>query len=201
MLTRMLYGSILAIGLVFTITGCLKTEPTPSRDFEVRELLIELSVLPKGWYVSYPPQQYPEKRRQKDSAFIQFDAESPTLYIAQHSILMYHNKSGATFEYHKVAEEVFGEALLVKPWHVPTELRYESPIANQFRLACADSRIVDVRTICIAVAQYDEYISIFNAVIVPGFMTYADVERILKYIDDRMMRYLNKSAPSPAKSP
>ena len=37
---------------------------------------------------------------------------------------------------------------------------------------------------CRAVGQYDEYFVRFNTHMSPGFMTYADLERVLKAIDE-----------------
>jgi len=43
---------------------------------------------------------------------------------------------------------------------------------------------------CNMIGQYEEYFVRFNSHISPDFMTYADLERVLKAIDERMALYL-----------
>jgi len=40
------------------------------------------------------------------------------------------------------------------------------------------------------IGQYDEYFVIFNTYMSPDFMTYEDLERVLRAIDERMAHYL-----------
>jgi hypothetical protein len=47
---------------------------------------------------------------------------------------------------------------------------------------------------CIVTAQYEEYLIRFNVHMHPEFMTYQDLERVLRAIDERMARNLGKQA-------
>ncbi|MGB8644600.1 MAG: hypothetical protein WCF84_05135 [Anaerolineae bacterium] len=193
---QVLFLSVLLSSLVVLLVACLRAEPTPSRNFKIQDLLIDLSVMPTDWYVSNPLHPFPENRGQQESIEIQFDAKSPTLYGTQHLVFRYTTKSAATWEYQDQAQGEFGVALLVKPWHAPPELPYTSPIADQFRFECADVKFYDVQTNCVAMAQYDEYISIISTHMDPSLMTFADMGRILRAIDAKMAQYLGKPIPN-----
>jgi len=43
-------------------------------------------------------------------------------------------------------------------------------------------------------ARYDEYISVFDTIMSPEYMTLNDLEKVLRAIDERMARYLKGSA-------
>ncbi len=190
--TRLLLTAILLL-----VGGCLPVAappPTP-RPFPARDLVIDSSVMPTGWYVSSQLQQAPYKWGQEDSAFIQFDARAQYGGVAQHQVYQLFDASQAKGDFSwRMPGEYFSSGV-IGGWHAPSELPYHSPVADQFRLACAEVAVqvpTGRITLCGAMAQYDEYLSIFNAHIIPGYMSYEDLGRILKAIDERMAHYLDK---------
>ena len=84
---------------------------------------------------------------------------------------------------------------MITPWAVPEQWSYESPVAHPFKFACGE---VDMDGLgppqweCTAVAQYDEYISVFTTDLSPEYMTLEDMERIQVAIDERMGLYLGE---------
>lgn len=197
---------LLMIGITtLLLTACLGGDsfPTP-RSFATQELLIEPALMPSGWYVSSSAQAALNKWGQHDGAFIQFDVHAPYGGLAQHQLYRFFDNIQAGYEFQdRMGEEYFTSGVIVD-WHEPIQLPYRSQGAQQFRLACADYAVQvpsGRMTLCEAMAQYDEYVSIFNTHIIEGYMSYDDLGRILKAIDEKMARYLSKSTPPATRSP
>ncbi|MGB9873183.1 MAG: hypothetical protein ACPLYD_16195 [Anaerolineae bacterium] len=76
-----------------------------------------------------------------------------------------------------------------KDWVVPAELPYQSPSVDQFYLACGIEGSIQM---CRAIWQYKEYFVRFNTHMSPELMSYADLERVLKTIDERLALYIEQ---------
>jgi len=76
-------------------------------------------------------------------------------------------------------------------WIVPEGISYNSPVADQFRVACA-VRYPSPEERCRFIGQYDVYVVKFHTHMSPELMTYQDLERILLDIDRRMAECLHK---------
>jgi hypothetical protein len=167
------------------------------REFEIAELLLDAQVFPAGWHVSQGPRQYGEDRAGKDNRYIEFSSRNATKH-SMHMIFQYQDDSAASYWYAEYLPAEFRSALRLTPWETPIDLQYQSHVADQFRFACADFQYADADgnlnryTRCTAMAQYDEYVSVFFTYISLESMTYSDLERILKAIDERMAHYLGK---------
>ena len=159
----------------------------------MRELMLDVSVFPPGWYTCVGPSRIPERERgESESWYMAFCPEGFDVDIGapHYELLGYRNKAEAG---RSIPRHGFLNRDLVTPWEVPRTWSYESPLADHFKFACADVNILGViYRNCQAVAQYDEYISFLNGCVGPNSMTLGDLERILIDIDERMALYLEK---------
>ncbi len=178
--------------LVYLGTGCQPKIPT--RDFTPRELLVDPSWFPSDWRVVSGPRDAIQNRRQIDGAYLALEIHEPFL-LAQHEIFRYSSKQEAHDEFTRQIPEEFFQATVIVPWRVPNELPYASPVADQFRFACAVINLKGRTLLCDALGQYDEYISTFSIAMDLKYMTFTDLEYILKRIDERMARALGKPLP------
>ncbi|MGQ9585169.1 MAG: hypothetical protein ACUVXG_07185 [Anaerolineae bacterium] len=95
------------------------------------------------------------------------------------------------------------EFAVATPWHgpykVPAQLVYRSPIADQYYVACEVQS--GVYSMCLMIAQYEEYYVYFKTDVSSGVMTFSWVERALRAIDERMAACLGKPLPPAEASP
>lgn len=179
------------------LAGCLATPTSSIRDFEIDELLIDLSAFPSGWYVDWSPSYTSDSR---DGRFTQFRTHSEGFEArAIHTIHRHRDNQAAAYWYDE--NQPFGDAERLTPWEIPSELPYETKVANQFRFACADFRQnpdddSEQFKNCVAIGQYAEYVSIFSISMSPDYlaehMSYPDLGHVLEVIDERMAHYLGK---------
>jgi len=159
------------------------------------ELMPDVSVFPQGWYVCAGPSRIPElERGESESWYMGFCPEGfdGQIGATQYELLRYRNEveAGRRFPRHG-----FLATDLVTPWQVPQTWSYESPVADDFKVACADVNILGViYRSCQAVGQYREYISFLNSYVGPQSMTLGDLERVLIAVDDKMALYLREGS-------
>jgi hypothetical protein len=119
-----------------------------------------------------------------------------SIHGADHRVFRYRNELDAMIVFY--SDFYGGEFLpwhMVTQWAVPEEWSYKSPVADRLKFACGE---VDMSPLgppewqCTAVAQYDEYVSVFHTELDPEYMTLEDVDRVLVAIDQRMTLYLGK---------
>ncbi len=178
---------LLIIMLFTTICCSCNAGPPPSRGFTAHELLIDETTFPLGWYAESP-----------------FELAGPTVGKAEEyervgrsfydhgnraiqKIYRYGSDKQATQQFHQRRGQIFKSDQFTSEWITPEELTYQSSFADQFHLACATRS----KYICQALGQYEEYIIVFSIDMIPYTnITYADLERILQAIDERMIYYL-----------
>lgn len=171
---------------------------TRTRPVDMHDLMVDVSVFPQGWYVFFGPATIPERARrgERGSLYIVFYPEGFESGIdgAYHEVYRYRNETDAAIAFYS---EFLGNEFpnlreaMITSWAVPEEWSYESSTADRFKFACAEFEILDrLSRSCKAVAQYDEYISVFRTHVSPEYMTLEDLERVLRAIDERMALYL-----------
>lgn len=184
----LLFACVVLMFFYVAIYGQLKTRAQP---VDMYDLMVDISTFPQGWEVEFGPSHPPPRkhlRGETEGLYLQFDARGFDAG-AMHVVCRYKNDVQATVSFY-VDNEFPKRDTVITPWAVPEEWSYESPIADRFKFACAELVILDRFQSCKAVAQYDEYISVFRTHVSPEYMTLEDVERILKAIDERMALYL-----------
>jgi hypothetical protein len=182
-------SGLLLLGMVSCSLSRALPTPTPPA-VPIHDCLVDVSVFPQGWSADFSPHQYdlPGRvlpGRAQEGVSIQLRSKGFGA-LAHHDVLRYQNKQRAADEYHRQQPGVFFSAGRLTPWEAPEALSYESPIADQFRLACADIEVAGRFRLCTAQGQYDEHLSTFSTWVSPDYMTYANLERVLKAIDERM---------------
>lgn len=180
--------------LLFMLVGssaCLPQERPPKRNFTIQELLISESAFPPGWSVSTAGPRQPAKAPL--GHYESIERTELFFYVygggAFEEIHRFASVQGAAREFRRKRDLDFAQREIDTPWVIPPELPYQSPVADQFYLACATQGGMPM---CRAIGQYEEYLVKFNTHMSPDFMTYADLERVLKAIDDRMASHLGK---------
>lgn len=159
------------------------------------DLLLDLSVFPNEWDLCLGPAPLPKRERgERESLCASFcpqDFEGTGGTYQE--VYRYRNALDAAILFQlEFSGRAFPKWHMTSPWKVPEELAYESSVADRFKLACGEVDVPGRHWKCKAVAQYDEYISVFVTHLSPEDMTLQDVERILAAIDERMALYLGK---------
>jgi hypothetical protein len=186
---------LIGLSLVASCSG-----RAPERSFKTRDLMIDLSVFPSDWQVTVLPGPTWERYGQIASCKTEFVASEDPLIGAIHTVFRYKSERAAAARFDRMEPSWFNSSSIASatPWRTPGQLPYESPIADKSRFACHDSDVGGRATICQFMAQYDEYLVIFHTVMTPGdmqpqsYMTFADLERILKAIDELMLLHLGR---------
>jgi hypothetical protein len=179
--------------------SCSKYIPTATPEplsFQLGELLLETSSLPAGWRVSDRGSDFGYNQGQDEDRYIEFTTESfksPTIHI----IFLYRDEEYAVDKFKQYLPAHFDSAFRVTSWEVPSELNYQSEVADQFQFGCADfqnaSDTSKQYTNCVVMGQYDRIVSVFSTYISPDAMSsYTDLEMVLQAIDKRMAEHLKK---------
>ena len=108
--------------------------------------------------------------------------------IANHDVYPYKRPEGADQEFRRQKDRI-RSSTIDEQWSVPEGFMYSSPIAEQYYVACGVDGGIPM---CIMIAQYDNYFVFFNAHMYPDEMTFEDMERVLRAIDERMASCLNR---------
>jgi len=178
--------------------------PNPrTKRIDLGDLIVTRADFPQGWVVSGggPIPGRENQRGSEETLAIHLRPEGLGEWGASQRIYRYRNAFQAIDAYFIENADFFG-VRGVSSWQVPADWSYRSPVANRYQFACAQvSDILGSTTVCVARAQYDEFISVFSTSIDPSYLTYADLERVLRAIDDRMARALGKPLPPPATPP
>jgi hypothetical protein len=174
--------------MIWTI-GCISSCLSPSYP-PVEELLVDTSVFPEGWSASpdgpYLDPAAPFSRTKSvDRISISFYAPGGG---AGEEIQRFKSTREAKREFARKKKQVFRVTGFNTPWEVSEELSYESPIADEFHYACS-WRVGASWPDCAYIARYGTYFVHFDTDMLPGYMSYADLENILEAIDERMGAY------------
>lgn len=186
------------------LKNALSPSPTPLLEhpsMAPMQLLIKISDLPPNdWGMSIRPHEWPEYYGQDDSAYVGFNTHAFRVPIV-HIVLWYRNDSNAEKGFGRSSQAHFNSARRVTPWERPVQLDFESEIADRFQMACADFQSTGLEridyTCCVAIARYQEYISILSAQIADryeGTVSYSEFETVLQAIDERMRTQLDLAA-------
>jgi len=188
--------------LVAWSTSCLCTQvrcgggyPPPA--FPVEELLLDESTFPEGWHAhrdSYDPED--RLPAEQIALGLHINGCGPySLGAGQYVYRFFDGAEEAATAYRTESALWFSAREGWGPWGTPPELPYESPVADQFRLACCADQTSSQR-FCQAVGQYEEYVVLLDVDMNPEYpecMDFNDLERIVAAVDDRMASHLGKN--------
>jgi hypothetical protein len=179
--------------MILIVSGCSQPSSPPQRNFSPVDLLIDVSVLPSGWKVNIPPQATRVfLRKNHGGANVQFGY--PYAGHILHEVSRFNDREDAAEAYRD--QDYYSGAINV--WVTPKEFSYRSPVADQFRLACVERPRI---TECVAMAQYQEFVSALLVNVDSYAITLTDIERVIRVIDEQMARALNKTMPTLTKPP
>ena len=186
--------ALLIVVLISSTLSCVTVSldggPVPTPAFPIESLLLDESAFPEGWeaYDPFEP-------RDGFGLPIAITLSSPTYGggIALHAGYVARSPEEAAGGYATWADFWFWDREGWGPWSVPSELPYQSPVADRFRFGCY-RELDGGGQVCQAVGQYGRYMSRFHTFMNPDTMTFADLEHILIAIDERMALYLGKDA-------
>lgn len=195
-------SALSCVGLLFvcvaatTVCAAISVWPkTRTQAVNVYDLTIDVSVFPDAWDACVGPAPLPKRERgERESLHVGFCPEGfEGIGGSFHEVYRYRNEVDAATLFHlEFSGRGFPKWHMITPWAVPEEWSYQSPVGDRFKFACGEADLPDSRWTCKAVAQYDEYISVFVTHLSPDNMTLQDVKRILVAIDERMASYLEK---------
>jgi len=164
----------------------------PERSFPVADLLLDESAFPDGWLAGGEPYD-PEDRIPAERIVADFFVhECPLSLRAGQDVYRFYGGSRCAEMGYRVKTPVwFAPRDGWGPWAVPAELTYESRVADEYRVECYTHQESGTRT-CQAVGRFEEYVVRFLTPMSANCMTFADLQRILTAIDERMALYLGK---------
>jgi hypothetical protein len=197
---RKAYALLPAImGMLLTIAACSQpVPPAPERGFSVDALLIDERDFPARWSDQGPAGPTPSVDGAifaSESIQQRFTADAADLFSALHEVYRFRSSYRAKKEYQKQLPILYNSRSIavLTPWEPPTELPYQSSVADESHFACSRSGITGFWD-CMFMGQYEEYLVVFSTR-VGDHMGYADLERLLRAIDERMRTYLAENAP------
>lgn len=183
------------------VTTCttLRSQPvTTSPALDMRDLMLDLSASPRGWAACAGPERLPKRERgELDSLLVWFCPPGFDGVGGTHQELYkYRNELVASWVYEaQFHAREFPRYNMISPWAVPDEWSYESPVADRFRFACGQQDGGPYPTsVCVSIAQYDEFVSVLVTHPSRDGITLGEVERLVIAIDERMALHLGKDA-------
>lgn len=169
--------------------GCYLFATPPPRDCPIESLVLDEVPFPPGTIAGSILSPLP--RASWESAGRTFNLRKGG---AVHDVYRYRTAGRAAQEFERANQLEFTIDSWRGPWEVPDTLTYQSPIADQYYVACGvDGSIY----MCKMIAQYEEYYVLFVAHMSSDAMTFQDLERVLQAIDSRMERCLEKPLSTP----
>lgn len=149
----------------------------PQNECEIKDLLLNKTDFPEGTIVndaSSPVDGYPA-----DSADVSASLRSDGMFqvAAQYSSAR-RAQQEFTDNLKYFEEDSFGD-----PWKTPVEISYESPLADEYHVACGN---LSQGYQCRMIGQYNDYYVFFFAYISDDGISLKSFENLLMKIDDHM---------------
>lgn len=181
---------ILAVFLLLLLTACgLKfgEKSTPERSFKPEDLLVGDEILPSPWNSSglIFPTGVDLATNESISKGIGVTVNGVRSGRALQSVYRYLNEEIAARKFVYVYLSPTKQSLALDDW------AYQSQVAKQTLVWCAESPDSSGYLVCEWGAQYEEYIITFQMRLVPGEATVEDMENIVRAIDLKVSEYLN----------
>jgi hypothetical protein len=167
---------------VSLLVKCL-TNRAEERDCKITDLVLDEYDFPIHYVVneiSSPVAEYPDESAGRMASY-----KNSLIF---HMIARYRSLTVAKRVYKKEFRYAFKkEDDLGKPWEIPADYSYNSPIAQQYHLACGN---VLGKYQCRMTGQYEEYFVFFFAYISEYGITFDNLQELLQKIDLHMAECL-----------
>jgi hypothetical protein len=179
---------------LLAISGCISlsaSSETSSSQVQLRDLLLETSVYPLGWAQNGVISNAEYAGGDTENIGIAFRYRSEETSVSIHTVLRYESHDAAQNGFDALLNH---DKVLYQDLAQLKELSYNSQVAQRTSLLCS-RRIYSVSSLpplCIALAQYGSYISMFSSPIDIHAMSDADFMRILSDIDKKMTVVANE---------
>lgn len=189
----MILCSLTMVGL----TSCYYLAIPAHRDLPVaaRDLLLDERALPVGWRAGDVYAIRPGSADYEGDEAVEVEFRGPRLSEGQdgaaHRVYRFKNATLAAKAYQRMQSNILFFADANDNYRHPEGWQYRSPIADNWRFACAFHG-------CGVIARYDEFVSVFGASLTTSAMTPAALEAALRAIDARMADKLGKTPSTPA---
>lgn len=162
--------------------ACLPCQQAPERDFTTESLLMDKSMFPEGWENGWL-----SPTADSHGAFEHFsiDVLGGRGGVAVHEIYRYECVNNARREYKRQLDVWFPRTPLYDEWRPREDLKASLAFADEAYVACAnrgwplEEKIMN----CGMLARYQEYVVRFSTQVVPPYLTFEDLARILESID------------------
>jgi hypothetical protein len=185
---------LLLAALLIVACGSLLSDnesPSPKRFFELNDLIINQSNLPPSWQLYTPFYPSGDDLVTQESLAIRFGkiVNQKKENIAEEGIYRYPTIG--------IAKRKFDYWFIEHPRisQTATEWQYLSLIASQSHFAC-ETIVGGIDEYCEWAGRYEEFIIVLGTKMIPGEMTFNDLEKMVKVVDSMMALYLSKPLPS-----
>jgi hypothetical protein len=164
--------------------GSLTPPPCPTEN-----LMLDKALFPEGWSQHGPPSlRNAPIRWGVDRLGVSFGTQENG--VANQVVHVGRNLNQAEEGYFDLVTSWFDTSEDATDWYIPSKFSYKNTVANRYRFGCRTYRLTGFES-CQLVGQYGIYLVQFHTAMSP-IMTYDDLARILRAIDDKMAKCLGK---------
>jgi len=166
--------------------ACLPCRRAPERDFTTESLLMENSMFPPGWNNGGPVIPTADSHGAIEH-LLRGVSGKHVMGVAVHEIYRYECVNDARREYKRQLDVWFPDTPLYDEWRPQEDLHTAFVFAGEAYVACANrGRPLEEKIMnCRMLARYHEYVVRFSTQVVPPYLTFEDLVKILKTIDNK----------------
>lgn len=164
--------------------ACVPCQRAPERAFTTESLLMDASMFPPGWENGWVS---PTADSHGAFEHLSIDILGGRGGGAFHEIYRYECVNDAQREYKRQLDVFLTDTPLYDEWRPRDDLRAAFTFADEAYVACANrGRPLEEKiTDCRMLARYHEYVVRFHTEVIPPYLTFEDLARILKSLDDK----------------
>ncbi len=176
---------LLALIVSAGTVACKPCELAPKRDFRTEALLMDESLFPPAW------KNTPIIPTADSHGAVEHPSRDVVnrqgIGVAVHEIYRYECVNDAEREYRRQLDVWFPDTPLYDEWLPRKDLRALLAFADEAYLACANRGRPHEEKItnCGMLARYHEYVVRFSTQVVPPYLTFEGLARILKGLDEK----------------
>jgi hypothetical protein len=165
---------VIALLVIGVFTSC---RPTQNK-CDVKDMLLNKMDFPQGTILNDPSSPVAEYPTESASITASFLNDSIYQVVGRYSsVKRAERKFTENLDYYFKGDKFEG------PWETPVDLSFESPLANNYHVACG---IMGDEYQCRMIGQYEEYYTFFFAYISNSGISLETFQSLLIRIDDRM---------------